>query len=70
MPRKNNKKNILRSIAKTNPGVDIAVLERSAELLSFMRSIGIKNKGFNTLSSYESSLKLKPPTLHKLHQSN
>lgn len=55
-----------REIAKSNPKVDPEVLKQSLDIVEYIRSIGIKSKGFNILRSSEAKLTLRPPTLHTL----
>ena len=53
-------------IAKSNPNVDEKVVAESVELISYLRKIGIKPRGFNLLRSSESRLKMRPQTVYKL----
>lgn len=56
----------VRVIAKKNPHVDEKIVGDSLALITYLRKLGIKPRGFNLLKSSESRLKVKGPTLHQL----
>ena len=63
MRKTNHAKRAMRKIAKANPNVDERVVAESMDFVDFVRRIGGKHT-FGILPSSESTLKLKPPTLH------
>lgn len=66
MPKKKSKKQRVRAIAKRNPQVDQKIVGESLDLISYLRKVGIKARGFNLLRSSESRLKVKGPVVHQL----
>ncbi len=65
--KKKSKKQRVRAIAKANPRVDQRVVGESLELITYLRKIGIKARGFNLLRSSESRLKVKGPVCSAPH---
>lgn len=61
-----SKKQRVREIAKKNPQVNEKIVGESLELVSYLRKVGIKARGFNLLRSSESRLKVKGPVVHQL----
>jgi hypothetical protein len=61
-----SKKQRVRAIAKRNPQVDEKIVGESLELITYLRKVGIKARGFNLLRSSESRLKVKGPVVHQL----
>jgi hypothetical protein len=66
MKRKTEKKNKLKRVLKDNPQVDEQIVVDSLEIISGLRRVGIKARGFNILRSSESRLKVKNPVVHHL----
>jgi hypothetical protein len=67
--KKVDKKERVQIIAKSNARVDPKVVEDSLEIISYLRKVGIKARGFNILRSSESRLKIKDPIVHRLSNS-
>ena len=61
-----SKKQRVRAIAKKNPQVDQKIVGESLDLITYLRKVGIKARGFNLLRSSESRLKVKGPVVHHL----
>lgn len=61
-----SKKQRVRAIAKKNLRVDERIVGESLDLISYLRKVGIKARGFNLLRSSESRLKVKGPVVHQL----
>jgi hypothetical protein len=57
---------VLRRIVKTNRRVDPRTVQESLALIDVMRSMGIKERGYNIFGSVESRLKVKGPVLFDL----
>lgn len=67
MTTKNDRKRLVRKIAKSNAGVDERIVMESIELVNFSRRFHHKGgRRFGILPSSEASLKIKPPILHTL----
>jgi hypothetical protein len=66
MKRKTEKKDRLKKVLKNNPQVDEQIVADSLEIISNLRRVGIKARGFNILRSSESRLKVKNPLVHHL----
>ncbi len=61
-----SKKQRVRALAKGNPRVDEKIVGESLALISYLRKVGIKSRGFNLLGSSESRLKVKGPVVYRL----
>jgi hypothetical protein len=67
MARKTKVKKI-KEIAKNNPQVDEQMAAESLELISTLRRIGIRPKGFNILRISDSKLKVGSPAILTLRK--
>jgi len=67
MARKKRQTSTIQEIAKKNPQVNEQLAAESIELITKLRNMGVRPKGFNILGVSDSRLKVRKQAVFSLH---